>query len=219
MLKLGLKRRRENFVKFIVQFSNTNSVVQYRGGWYTSTKGIPTLVLLLTSFMEHVKWLLETKLLKAQEVTRYNQLLCRKRYLDDIFMAWKGTIRQFNQFFSSLNTIGSLFGIQFQGSYDKKIEFLDILIDISSGVIKTKLFVQTNGLANLFESEELSKPLCVLVCSVQFRRAVVICLDPSDRLEAVNYMNDKFVKCGCREEELNSAKKSALSLYYRFRRS
>ena len=46
----------------------------------------------------------------------------------------------------------------------------------------------------------------------QFRRAVVICSDPADRLEAVNYMYDKFVKCGYSEEELNSAKETALSL-------
>ena len=46
----------------------------------------------------------------------------------------------------------------------------------------------------------------------QFRRAVVICSDPTNRLEAVNYMYDKFVKCGYSEEELNSAKETALSL-------
>ena len=81
-------------------------------------------------------------LLKAPEVIKYNHSVCRKRYLDDIFSIWKGTIRQFNQFVAALNTVGAPFGIQFQGSCDKKIEFLDVLIVISEGVIKTKLFVK-----------------------------------------------------------------------------
>jgi len=42
-----------------------------------------------------VKWLLETELLKAPEVTRYNHSVCVKKYLDEIFMTWKGTIRRF----------------------------------------------------------------------------------------------------------------------------
>ena len=139
LAEVGIEATQREFVKSIVQFFINNSVVQYRGGWYTSKKGIPTgsggpdSGSIANIF---VKWLLETKLLKAPEVTRYNHSVCRMRYLDDIFMAWKGTIRQFNQFVLSLNTIGSPFGIQFQGSCDKKIEFLDVLIGITGGVIK-----------------------------------------------------------------------------------
>ena len=198
-------------MKSIVQFSINNSVVQYRGCWYTSKKGIPTGGPDSGSIANiFVKWLLETKLLKAPEVTRHNHSICRKRYLDDIFMAWKGTVRQFNQFVSSLNTIGSPFGIQFQGSCDKKIEFLDVLIDISSGIIKTKLFVKpTDSPTYLNRRSYHNQHVFKSLPYSQFRRAVVICSDPSDRQEAVNYM---FIKCGCSEEELNPAKETALSL-------
>ena len=41
---------------------------------------------------------------------------------------------------------------------------------------------------------------------------MVICSEPTDRQEAVDYMYDKFVKCGYGEEELDSAKATALSL-------
>ena len=214
LYEVGVEATQREFVKSIVQFSINNSVVQYRGGWYTSKKGIPTGGPDSGSIANiFVKWLLETKLLKAPEVTRHNHSICWKRYLDDIFMAWKGTVRQFNQFVSSLNTIGSPFGIQVQGSCDKKIEFLDVLIDISSGIIKTKLFVKpTDSPTYLNRRSYHNHHVFKSLPYSQFRRAVVICSDPSDRQEAVNYMYDKFTKCGYSEEELNSAKETALSL-------
>jgi hypothetical protein len=74
-------------------------------------------------------------LLKAPEVIKYNRSVCKKRYLDDIFSILKETIRQFNQFVAA-ETVSAPLGIQFQGSCDKKTEFLDVLIDKSEGVIK-----------------------------------------------------------------------------------
>ncbi|KAL5264102.1 hypothetical protein ACHWQZ_G005249 [Mnemiopsis leidyi] len=96
----------------------------------------------------------------------------RKRYLDDIFMAWKGTSRQFDLFVGALNSAGLPFGIQFTGSCAKKIEYLD----------------------------------------TEFRRAVLVCSDPSDRAAAIEYMQDKYLKCGYKEEDLNQAKSLALAL-------
>ena len=210
----GVDETQKEFVKSIVQFSINNSVVQYRGGWYTSKKGIPTGGPDSGSIANiFVKWLFMTKLLQAPEVIRHNHSVCRKRYLDDVFLAWKGTIRQFNQFVSALNAIGSPFGIKFQGSCDKKIEFLDVLIDISGGVIKTKLFVKpTDSPTYLNRRSYHNHHVFKSLPYSQFRRAVVICSDPTDRQEAVDYMYNKFVKCGYSEEELDSAKATALNL-------
>ena len=46
----------------------------------------------------------------------------------------------------------------------------------------------------------------------QFRRAVVVCFDISDREEAIDYMNGKFIKCGYRTEDLDEAKSIAPAL-------
>ena len=114
---------------------------------------------------------------------------------------------------AALNTVNAPFGIQFQGSCDKKIDFLDVLIDISEGVIKTKLFVKpTDSPTYVHRRSYHNQHVFKSLPYSQFRRAVVIWSEPTDRQEAVDYMYDKFVKCGYSEEELDSAKATALSL-------
>ena len=46
----------------------------------------------------------------------------------------------------------------------------------------------------------------------QFRRAVLICSDPTDRVDAINYMMDKMINSGYQLHELLPAKIRALSL-------
>ena len=133
----------KNFILEIVKFSIENSVIRYRDIWYKSVNGIPTggpdSNCIANIF---VKWLFTTHLLPSKEVQKYNYLFCRRRFLDDIFSIWKGNTKQYELFIAALNKIAKPFGIQFTGSCGKLIEFLDVLIDISTGFLKTKLFVK-----------------------------------------------------------------------------
>ena len=144
-LKSHLSRRihvKSLFLR-IIRFGINNSVIHYRGSWYSSKKGIPTGGPDSGSIANiFVKWLFLTVLLYTPEVIRSNHSLCRKRYLDDIFMAWMGTARQFSQFVAALNVAGAPFGIQFTGSCSRKVEFLDTIVDITDGVVKTRLLVK-----------------------------------------------------------------------------
>ena len=79
--------------------------------------------------------------------------------------------------------------------------------------MKTKLFVKpTDSPTYLncrsYHNQHVFKSLPYS----QFRRAVVVCSDPSDRVEAIDYMYGKFLKCGYRPEDLDEAKSVALGL-------
>ena len=211
---LEVEPSQRDFIIEIVKFSINHSFIQYRGNWYSSENGIPTggpdSGCIANIF---VKWFFTTHLLPSSEVEKHNYTICRKRFLDDIFSLWKGTPRQYDMFLAALNMIGRPFGIGFTGSCGKAIEFLDVLIDISSGRLRTKLYVKpTDSPTYLNRRSYHNKHTFKSLPVSQFRRAIVICSEPEDQLEAIDYMYHKFVKCGYSEEELNVAKAKALSL-------
>ena len=210
----GIDDAKKTFVVSLIRFSFNNSVIHYRGNWYSSMKGIPTGGPDSGSIANiFVKWLFRTHLLLSPDVIRHNQAICRKRYLDDIFMAWKGTSRQFDLFVGALNSAGLPFGIQFTGSCAKKIEYLDTEVNISAGNLKTNLFVKpTDSPTYLNRRSYHSQHVFKSLPYSQFRRAVLVCSDPSDRAAAIEYMQDKYLKCGYKEEDLNQAKSLALAL-------
>ena len=211
---LKVEPSQRDFIIQIVKFSINHAFIQFRGNWYSSENGIPTggpdSGCIANIF---VKWFFETHLLPSREVKKQNFSVCRKRFLDDIFSLWKGTSRQYDMFLAALNVIGKPFGIGFTGSCGKTIEFLDVLIDISSGKLRTKLYVKpTDSPTYLNRRSYHNKHTFKSLPVSQFRRAIVICSEPEDQLEAINYMYMKFMKCGYSAEELDVAKSKALSL-------
>ncbi len=65
-----------------------------------------------------------------------------KRYIDDIFGLWTGTVRQFHQFVTQLNAASAPFGIKF-GDFEigHTVNFLDVTLYIDSdGIIQYKLY-------------------------------------------------------------------------------
>jgi hypothetical protein len=80
LFEVRLDGTQKEFVKSIVQFSINNSVVQYRGDWHSSKKGMTTGGLGSGSIANiFVKWLFVMILLKAPEVIKYIRSVRRKR--------------------------------------------------------------------------------------------------------------------------------------------
>ena len=93
------------------------------------------------------------------------------------------------------------------------MEFLDTIVDISNGVVKTRLFVKpTDSPTYLNRRSYHNQHVFKALPYSQFRRAVLVCSDISDREEAIDYMYGKFIKCGYKAEDLDEAKSIALGL-------
>ena len=75
---------------------------------------------------------LEKILLVDPKLLKLNKLLSRKRFLDDIFFGWGGTVREFTIFKNTLNEMGSKHGITFKGEVGKSVDFLDTTVNLHS---------------------------------------------------------------------------------------
>ena len=69
-----------------------------------------------------------------------------KRFIDDVLGLFKGTEKEFEEFVKWLNSI--MRGIvKFKSSFSSdKVEFLDLVISIENGKLKTNLFVKPSNL-------------------------------------------------------------------------
>ena len=102
----------------------SNSVVHYRGTWYSKLTGIPTGIPESGSIANIVVFFVfEKVLLVHPQISALNKISSRKRFLDDSWFGWLGTRRQFSLFQSTLNRIGSENGITFKGGVEKKVDF------------------------------------------------------------------------------------------------
>ena len=77
------------------------------------------------------------------------------RYIDDCFLIWKGTQRQFDSFVQKLNRLASEFGIRF-GSWElgKEVNFLDITLYLDSdNKIQHKLYTKPTDARNYLRTD------------------------------------------------------------------
>jgi hypothetical protein len=76
------------------------------------------------------------------DITLWKFIKLLKRFIDDIFGLWAGTVRQFHQFVDQLNAASAPFGIKF-GDFEigHSVNFLDVTLYIDSeGIIQYKLY-------------------------------------------------------------------------------
>ena len=198
----------------VTQFCIENLVVHYKGKWYLSLKGIPTGGPESGSIANiFTKWILDEKLLNSPSVSPICYMVSRSRFLDDIFAPWKGTTRQFLVFLGILNDEGRPYGIQFKGDCGKKVNFLDVVVDITNNCLTTSLYIKpTDSPTYVHRRSYHSTHVFKSLPSTQFRRASLICSNLTSRKKAIDHMFTKFLKSGYKEENLITAKETALAL-------
>ena len=117
-----------------------HSYVHYQGSCYKSLIGIPTGG---CNSRQTADCLLHRliKLVKG-DIPLWKLISLFKRFIDDIFLLWGGTKRQFKMFVDDLNKHTAIYGISF-GDYSlgKSVDFLDTTLTIDSeGFITYTLF-------------------------------------------------------------------------------
>ena len=101
------------------------------------------------------------------------------RFLDDIFGIWSGSHGDFLLFFDDLNIFLSRYGLEFEKKkmqIGKKVDFLDVSVDISSGSLETDIYIKPTDSPSLLHRSSFAPPhLFKSIPYSQFRRATIIC--------------------------------------------
>ena len=205
--------QRKKFIIDLVKFNISNAVTHYRGDWFKSLMGIPTgasdSVCLANIYM---KWVLIKFFSKNPG---FKQLIVSlMRFIDDLFGGWIGTLRQFSSFINCFNSFGKTFGIIFdKEQFGDTVNFLDVLVSNSTGVITTDLYSKpTDAHRYLHCSSFHPKHTFTGIPFSQMRRAVVICSNSYLRDFTIENMISYFLNCGYKNETLQAAKSRALAL-------
>ena len=213
-LHTNMESKQIEMVIELVKFCFENSVVHYRGKWYISLEGLPTGGPESSSIANiFVHWLLDKILLPHPRVKAVNNILDRDRFLDDIFALWNATPRTFKVFLNTVNNIAMKYGIQFTGECSKKANFLDTTVEIEGNELKTDMFVKPTD-ADQYLHRRSHHPLHMFksIPFSQYRRAVLICTDPTRRVENIKRITNKFLKSGYSFHELYKSEILALSI-------
>ena len=199
----------------MARFCIENSVVHYRGQWYKLLVGIPTGGPESGGIANAcVFYVLEKILLIDERIKQLNKMLCRKRFLDDLFFGWEGTKRQFAKFKAILNEVGSRHGMTFKGAVDRSVDFLDTTVSLQDDcTLTTKMFVKpTDATRYLHRRSDHSPHTFKSMPFSQFRRAVVLCTNQDDKIQCINYIANKLLNSGFKDTEIENAREKALKL-------
>ena len=199
----------------LARYCIEHSVVHYREKWFKLLLGLPTGGPESGSIANVVVYfVLEKILLPHSKILPLNMLLSRKRFLDDLFFGWTGSESEFIDFQSALNEIGTKHGITFKGSVGKSVDFLDTTITLNpDSSLSTKMYVKpTDATRYLNRRSDHSPHTFVSIPFSQFRRAVVLCSDPTEKIKCMDYIAEKLLNSGFKVEEINVAKEKALQL-------
>ena len=112
-----------------------------------------------------------------------------------------------------MNNAAKYFGIRFTGSCGKHTEFLDTTISVSNNQLTTDMYIKpTDSMQYIhrrsFHPEHMFRSLPYS----QYRRAVILCSDPVQRVQHIKRMTEKILKSGYHFHELYLAELRALSL-------
>lgn len=199
----------------MLSYTLKNSVVHYRGKWYQAVEGAPTGNPEVPSVANiFVKYVIDQKMLSHPSVSPLNRLISRRRFLDDVWSIWSGSVDSFKVFLDAFNAVGKEFGISFTGECGKSVEFLDVTTSMEDdGKIKTTMFVKpTDSCRYLNRRSFHSNHTFHGMPYSQFRRAALICSDMEDRKTHINRMEKKFLDSGFSSKDLENAKTKALNL-------
>jgi hypothetical protein len=137
-----------------------------------------------------------------------------KRFIDDVFLVWKGTERQFSLFVGILNKLAAVFGIRF-GSWDigKSVNFLDVTLYLDiDNKIQFKLYTKPTDARNYLRTDSFHPPhVFNSVAFSQMLRVVNRNSRDDTRLADLEVLKTDLKRSGQKQSVLDSLEPKALS--------
>ena len=121
-----------------------NAFIGFKGSAYSGKIGIPTGNCISRQVADNTLHHLMFDKIKPNIENLWDLILFWKRFIDDVFGVWRGTLRQFNLFVQKLNMLAKPFGIQFgDQQVDRSVNYLDVTLYLDDqNQIQYKLFTK-----------------------------------------------------------------------------
>ena len=154
----------------------------------------------------YVGFLEKTKILSTINNPFFDNIILWKRYIDDVFLLFRGTNEQLNDFFAFVNSCSD--HLKFTMSCDSlSLNFLDLLITRGEdGILYTDLYTKPTDRNSLLRAESCHPlPLKNSLPYSQFCRVKRICSKPTDLNRHLTNMQGKFKERGYSNTQVNNA--------------
>ena len=189
-------------VKFLWLILTLNNFI-FNGKHYLQTNGVSMRTKCAPSYANIFMAYFEEKFIYPRIK---NKSLLYLRYIDDIFILWKGTILELEQFTSDINSLHST--IKFEINHSKTtINFLDTTVTINQDkTIKTSLYEKPTDRHNFLhhKSYHPSSTKKSLPYS-QALRIKKICSTKEDYSASIESMKEQFKRRGYVDNEIDEA--------------
>lgn len=153
----------------------------------------------------------EEQVVWVDEMTMYtDHILVWVRYIDDLFIIWKGTSTMAREFINKLgaNNLNLEFTNTISATY---CEFLDVVLEIKDNAITTRLFrKKTAGNTVLHAASQHPAPLMNSIPYGELLRARRICNNETDYKKEKQIILSRFKDRGYKNKTLCEAQKKSL---------
>ena len=115
---------------------------------------------------------------------------------------------------TALNETKTQTGLSFKGEVGKKVNFLDVTVELASnGKLTTCLYVKpTDSSRYLHRRSDHGPHTFKSIPFSQFRRAIVLCSEKEEQLRSIDYMSQKLANSGYKSDEIVIAQEKATKL-------
>ena len=143
---LDTRTKREestNFLISLLQLVLTGNVVEFNKKNFLQIWGTSMGSGCSPSYADIFMAKLERGFLESLVPTMRKMILFYRRYLDDIFVLWRGTKAQFQSCMDLLNDFHHTIKFTFEGDFNlRRTTFLDVIITIQNGALDTDLYIK-----------------------------------------------------------------------------
>ena len=132
-----------NYLIQLLELVLKRNVAEFNGKIYHQTWGTSMGAKCSPSYADIFMADLEERFLESLDTEVRSNIILYKRYLDDIFLLYKGSEDSFILFMDSLNKFHHCIKFEAEHNFaEKKVHFLDVLVQIREDCIVTDLYVK-----------------------------------------------------------------------------
>ena len=187
-------------------------IVTYKGEGYINKEGIPTSNCISRQVADvTMHWVLFKQI--NRKMKNWSLIDLWKRFIDDVFGVWMGSVRQFNLFVDLLNKLAEPFGIKFADQQiGKSVNFLDLTLTLDpENQIQYRLFRKETDARNYLRTDSFH-PHHVFN-SVAFSQMIrIIERNSQDHtcVEDLGELKEDLTKCGHSASKLEEIEPKAV---------